>query len=84
MNREKTDTREMKTLYELGKEYMEQADILRDQIAVMRKKLGSMSPLSKEAYRLKSTLSVLYRQRSEAVEIGHILCNYYNKKEEAA
>ncbi|MBR6004660.1 MAG: hypothetical protein IK063_00365 [Clostridia bacterium] len=79
-----TEEKKTKTLYELGEEYMEQAVILRGQIALLRKRLGALSPLSKEAYRLKSTLSVLYRQRSETVEIAHTLCNYYSTKEAAA
>ena len=73
-----------KTLYELGEEYYEQADILRSQISAVRKRLGEISPVCKEAYKLKSVLSVLYRQRSEAVEIGRTLCNYYERKEDAA
>lgn len=73
-----------KTLYELGEEYYEQADILHSQITAVREKLKGMSPLCKEAYCLKSTLSTLYRQRSDAIEIGHTLCNYYNRKEDAA
>lgn len=73
-----------KTLYDLGKEYYEQADILHSQISAVREKLRVVSPVCKEAYRLKSTLSVLYRQRSEAVEIARILCAYYDRKEDAA
>ena len=73
-----------KTLYELGEEYTLQADILHSQIAALRKRLGSISPLSKEAYRLKSKLSVLYRQRSEAVQIAYTLRNYYGKEGAAA
>ena len=48
-----------KTLYELGEEYYEQADILHSQITAVREKLKGMSPLCKEAYCLKSTLSTL-------------------------
>ena len=69
-----------KTLYELGTEYLQQADILRRQIAALREKLRRISPLSKEAYKIKSVLSVLYRQRSEAVQTGTALINYYGRE----
>lgn len=67
----------------LGYEYIGQAEILGGQIKKLNKRLAQLgdSRCSKEAYRIKSDLCVLYRQKREALETARTLINYYDKEE---
>ncbi len=70
----------VKTLAQLGEEYEYQAQLLSEQIKRKNKKLASLADprCSKQAYIIKSDLSILYRQRREALETARKLKNYYD------
>ncbi|MBR6702668.1 MAG: hypothetical protein IKI78_05955 [Clostridia bacterium] len=67
-----------KSLEELAAEYTAAAGIVAERIAERRKKLKLLLPASRRAAVLKSELRMLYRERSDALEIARKLSNYYS------
>ncbi len=74
---------ESKTLKELGEEYENAAQSIKEMISKKRAQLRSLkdSLCSNEAYVLKSELKMLYNQRRELSEIAEYLKTYYEPHE---
>ena len=71
---------EKKTLYDLGVEYEESAQIIKEIIDRKREKLRGLydSVCSSEAYVLKRELRLLYEQHRDLTEIADYLKHYYD------
>ena len=69
----------MATLEELAKEYRDQADIIHERIAVVRKIVSKCKVGTKRMEQTRR-LNTLYEMWREAREIAGTLENYYNKE----
>lgn len=63
------------TLYELGQEYLQQSDVIRDRIARERLEMNGMHGEAKRRARIK--LLRLYEMARECDTTGEYLCTYY-------
>lgn len=63
------------TLYELGQEYLQQSDVIRDRIARERREMNGMHGEAKRRARIK--LLRLYEMARECDTTGEYLCAYY-------
>lgn len=74
-----------KNICELGGEYFETAEIIKERIAERLSKLRVLRAAGKmltdDAYILKSELSTLYREYNDAVATASYLTNYYESKQ---
>lgn len=73
-----------KDLVELGAEYFETAEIIKERIAERLAKLRVLRAAGKmltdEAYILKSELNTLYREYNDAVSTASYLTKYYESR----
>ena len=63
------------TLYELGQEYLQQADVIRDRIVRERRAMHELHGEAKRRARIK--LLRLYEMARECDTTGEYLCTYY-------
>lgn len=73
-----------KSLYELGEEYLAQAQVLKNQIDRTREKLRTKKLTRKQRLAVESNLAMLYTQRRDVLETGNRLMTYYDKGGKAA
>ena len=69
-----------RTLSQLADEYFEQAQVLDGIIARHRKRLSAL-PMSDEAYKIKTLLNVLYKERRDVLETANYLKDNYSGEE---
>ncbi len=67
------------TMKELAAEYDKTVLVVSGRIRERRERLKTAVPFTKEARRIEDELSVLYRERRDALDIAHILRNYYGE-----
>ena len=73
-----------KSLSLLADEYLEQAEVLTEIINKKREELHSLArpETSREAYKLKSLLNILYSQRRDVLDTARYLKKYYPDEED--
>lgn len=72
-----------RTLSQLADEYFEQAQVLDGIIAKKRKQLSALPnpETSDEAYKIKTLLNVLYRERRDVLKTANYLKDNYSGEE---
>lgn len=72
-----------KSLAELGKDYLHEAEVIEDKIKNCRSRLKNESSdlKNEEILRLRSLLRILYDQKNELTLTGKFLTEYYIKPE---
>ena len=72
-----------RTLSQLADEYFEQAQVLDGIIAKKRKQLSALTnpETSDEAYKIKTLLNVLYKERRDVLKTANYLKDNYSGEE---
>lgn len=65
------------TLFEMGEEYLKQAEEVKKQIDLLRERLGYVSGL--ELYRMRGDILKLYSIARDLKDTGDYLVHYYEK-----
>lgn len=65
------------TLYELGREYLQQSNVIRDRIVRERREMNGLHGEAKRRARIK--LLRLYEMARECDTTGEYLCAYYGR-----
>lgn len=67
------------TLFEMGEEYLKQAQAIKRQISLLRKRLEHVSGL--ELYRTRGDILRLYSIARELKDTGDYLIHYYEERQ---